>query len=82
VSQNLDASLERTLEYIHNAGPRAVIETKRLIEFVSQNADKIDECGEELGRRIAKARASEEGRAGLDAFFTRSPPPWRENGTA
>ena len=39
-------------------------------------ASVLDASGYVTARRIADVRASDEGKAGLNAFLTRSTPPW------
>jgi methylglutaconyl-CoA hydratase len=68
VTSDLDGALERVLEELRTAGPRAARHAKRLV------LERPD--GAETARRIAERRASEEGQEGLRAFLERRRPSW------
>jgi methylglutaconyl-CoA hydratase len=68
VTSNLDAALDRMLEELGSAGPRAARHAKRLA------LDHPD--GPETARRIAERRTSDEGQEGLRAFLERRRPGW------
>ena len=68
VDSDLDAAVERVLEELRTAGPRAARHAKRLV------LDRPD--GPETARRIAERRTSEEGQEGLRAFLERRKPSW------
>jgi len=68
VTSDLDGALERVLEELRTAGPRAARHAKRLV------LERPD--GAETSRRIAERRASEEGQEGLRAFLERRRPSW------
>ena len=58
-------------------GPQALRQTKQLMLDVARlplDAALL----EETARRIADVRASDEGRAGLQAFLNRQSPPWND----
>jgi len=77
--EDFDAALESTLVSFLQAGPDAARRTKELLRRISPlPAPDIFEL---TAANIAQARCSEEGRAGLTAFFDRKAPPW-QNGLA
>ena len=61
------------LEFLH-AGPHAARRTKTLLKKAYPLPDH--ELVEFTAGQIAKARCSEEGQAGLEAFFDKEAPPW------
>jgi methylglutaconyl-CoA hydratase len=69
VAADLDAAVERILEELRSAGPRAVRAAKRLVLDAPLD-------GLETARRIAERRTSEEGQEGLRAFLERRKPSW------
>jgi methylglutaconyl-CoA hydratase len=69
VAADLDRALDRVLDELRSAGPRAARAAKRLV------LDRPD--GPETARRIAERRASDEGQEGLRAFLERRAPSWR-----
>ncbi len=74
-SETLDAAVDAAVAAHLQAAPGAVAATKRLIEDVSL-ADPAGRV-ELTSQRLADAWESEEGRAGIDAFFAKRRPPWR-----
>ena len=68
VTDDLDAAVERVLQELGTAGPRAARAAKRLV------LERPD--GPETARRIAERRASDEGQEGLRAFLERRSPAW------
>jgi len=68
ISDDLGAALERILDELRTAGPRAARHAKRLV------LERPD--GPETARRIAERRTSEEGQEGLRAFLDRRAPAW------
>ncbi|WP_294637864.1 enoyl-CoA hydratase-related protein [uncultured Aquabacterium sp.] len=73
----LDATVRQLAEAIARNSPQAIRACKRLIDEVA--GKPIDAPLRELtARRIADARASTEGREGLQAFLQRRPPNWLE----
>jgi methylglutaconyl-CoA hydratase len=56
-------------------GPEALREAKALLRSVS-GVPLDDALMEETARRIARVRASEEGREGVSAFLERRAPAW------
>lgn len=72
----LDARIEALLQEMARNAPGAMGAAKRLVRDVA--ARPIDRTViEETARRIAAARASEEGREGLSAFLEKRRPAWR-----
>jgi len=70
----MDALIEATIAQILTSSPAAVAAAKELLFGVSGRplASTLDFTAD----AIARARASEEGRAGIAAFLSRSKPPW------
>ena len=73
-TDEFDSALQDVvLEFLH-AGPHAARRTKTLIKRAYPLPDR--ELLEFTAGHIAQARCSEEGQAGLKAFFDKEPPPW------
>jgi methylglutaconyl-CoA hydratase len=68
VTPDLDRAVERVVEELLTAGPRAARAAKRLV------LERPD--GPETARRIAEQRTSAEGQEGLRAFLDRTRPSW------
>ena len=74
-SDELDSAVDQTVAQILKTGPKASIATKQLIaDVLSQPSD----IAEHTAQLIAGLRVSEEGQAGLAAFFDKQLPPWVE----
>jgi len=71
--EELDDAVTSTLSLIKHTGPKASQATKQLIKDVSLG--ELDTT-EYTAKLIAELRVSEEGQAGLGAFFDKQPPPW------
>jgi len=56
------------------AAPGAIADSKALVRFLTAEID--DRVLKETARRIAKRRASSEGREGLAAFLEKRKPEW------
>lgn len=69
-----DNALQDVILEFLSAGPHAARRTKTLIRKASPLPDH--ELVEFTASHIAQARCSEEGQAGLKAFFDKEPPPW------
>ncbi|MEO3435366.1 enoyl-CoA hydratase/isomerase family protein [Inquilinus sp. CAU 1745] len=71
----LDAALMKIMESLSDGAPGAQAASKDLIGFVADRrpGDVLEDCA----RRIAEARAGDEGREGLAAFLEKRPPSWR-----
>jgi methylglutaconyl-CoA hydratase len=72
---DLDATFTRVLGEMLKAGPQAQRETKRMIAAVDE-AGSLDASEQLRLETIARLRFSEEGQAGMAAFFDKQPPPW------
>jgi methylglutaconyl-CoA hydratase len=70
----LDATVSEYVEAFLAAGPRALRETRRLLENVW--GAHPAEAAELTITTIADARVSEEGQEGMAAFFEKRPPRW------
>jgi methylglutaconyl-CoA hydratase len=77
IRDNLTAGLVEILDHILVGGPDAQAATKTLIRQVESKVidDKIHHLTAES---IAKARASKEGREGVQAFFEKRQPSWAQ----
>lgn len=73
----LDGAVNQMLGYLVKGGPRAQAASKDLIRTVAGTPITRDLLAE-TAVRIADLRASDEGRAGLQAFFDKRPAPWTE----
>jgi methylglutaconyl-CoA hydratase len=73
--EELQAMMEHLSELALAAAPGAVADAKQLVRFVAGH--KIDDSlAKETARRIAKRRASAEGKKGLAAFLAKRKPEW------
>ena len=73
----LDAAAESLIAELLSAGPIAVQEAKDLIAAVAfRPPDAV--LRQDTAERIARIRASDEGREGLTAFLEKRPPNWRD----
>ena len=71
----LDATFDHVLGEMLKAGPRAQRETKQMIAAVA-DAGSLDASEQLRLETIARLRVSDEGQAGMAAFFDKQPPPW------
>jgi methylglutaconyl-CoA hydratase len=71
----LDEAVGQIIGSLLENGPRAIAECKDLIRAVV-NRPLDAELMDDTARRIARARASDEGREGVAAFLDRRPPSW------
>lgn len=71
----LTSMMEHLSELAMAAAPGAVADSKALVRFVQTHAID-DHLLKETARRIAKRRASSEGREGLKAFLEKRKPEW------
>jgi methylglutaconyl-CoA hydratase len=72
----LDAKVAELTEALCTNGPQAVRACKQLVLDLADRP--ISEAQrDDTARRIADIRASEEGRAGVQAFLAKETPPWR-----
>ncbi len=75
--ERLDDAVAEILARLRDAGPRALLESKRLIQRIQHPEPKqrreLDENNADL---IANLRVGEEGQEGLKAFFDKRKPRW------
>jgi methylglutaconyl-CoA hydratase len=77
--EELDGAVDALLGHLLAGGPAALAETKRLIRDVTGRP--VDEAlARETARRIARARASDEGREGIASFLEKRRPRWHPDG--
>jgi methylglutaconyl-CoA hydratase len=75
---SLAAAKARLIAQMSHCSPRAIEESKRLVEEVVHR--RIDHgLMSHTAHRIAAQRVSEEGQAGVRAFLDGRPPPWSES---
>lgn len=72
-SEQLEQEVDSTINQILQSGPSASKATKTLIADIERGLDQPAEHTAEL---IARLRVSEEGQAGLTAFFEKQSAPW------
>lgn len=70
----LDAAVQKTVKQLLSSGPEAVRECKKLIRFVARH--DTSELVPYTIDAIAVRRASDEGRAGMQAFLAKEKAPW------
>jgi methylglutaconyl-CoA hydratase len=71
---SMDALIESKLAQILTSSPSAIVAAKDLLFGIASRP--IGETLDFTADAIARARASEEGQAGIAAFLSRSKPPW------
>lgn len=71
----LDATVARHVDAFLAAAPGAVRATKELLATIAATPAPEDTLGARV-ELIARRRASDEGQAGMAAFFAREPAPW------
>ncbi len=71
----LDAVVNQLLSQLLIAGPKALAQTKQLIQDVAQHPIG-DALSDMTATRIATVRASDEAQEGIAAFFEKRPPNW------
>jgi methylglutaconyl-CoA hydratase len=74
-ADGLDAAVGRVLDDLARGGPAAIAAAKQLVQDLAARPI-TPEVGEETARRIARIRASEEGREGVAAFLEKRTPRW------
>jgi methylglutaconyl-CoA hydratase len=72
--EDLDATVERRVQELLKAGPRAVAEAKALIREVAFR--RVEDVQEYTVERIAEIRTSTEGQEGMRAFLEKRKPGW------
>jgi len=74
-AEELDAAVNRMLGLLLLGGPQSMAETKRLIRDVT--ARPVDDAlALDTAQRLARIRASEEGREGIASFLEKRKPAW------
>jgi methylglutaconyl-CoA hydratase len=73
----LDASVNQIVQAIVDNGPAAARACKQLVKVVAGQTISA-ELRDDTAKRIANIRASDEGRAGVQAFLDKRTAPWRE----
>lgn len=77
-AEDLDTTLEASLQTLLDNGPQALRDAKRLVlDYTGKTIDA--DLIEDSCRRIADIRVSTEGQAGLQAFLDKSAAPWRQS---
>jgi methylglutaconyl-CoA hydratase len=74
--EELDDALEEIVEALLACGPAAQRESKELIRAVA-NRPVLSDVIQDTAERIAKVRASPEGREGVTAFLEKRKPAWK-----
>lgn len=74
----LDEAVGQIVAALLQNGPRALAECKDLIRTVVQHSGSPDLI-DDLARRIARARVSDEGREGVTAFLEKRKPAWSKS---
>lgn len=71
----LDSSIDRLIDNLLKGGPKALAAAKDLV-FAVAHQPTTDAVIEDTAERITAARASDEGREGLNAFLEKRSPDW------
>ena len=79
--EQLDATIDGLIDALLQGGPCAVAAAKSLIFAVSRQPTSAAVI-EETAQRITAIRASDEGKAGLNAFLNKRPADWITEGSA
>ncbi|HXH03855.1 MAG TPA: enoyl-CoA hydratase/isomerase family protein [Candidatus Competibacteraceae bacterium] len=74
----LDGAVADLLDTLLGNGPAAMVEAKRLAQFVARTPFGAEQIAD-TARRIAERRASAEGREGIAAFLEKRKPAWTED---
>jgi methylglutaconyl-CoA hydratase len=74
-ADDLDATFDRVLAEVLAGGPQAQRATKQVIA-ANTAASTLDDSERTRLEAIARARVSEEGQRGMQAFFDKTTPPW------
>ncbi|MEO0611965.1 MAG: enoyl-CoA hydratase-related protein [Pseudomonadota bacterium] len=75
IAENLNATLEETLDELLQGAPRAQAKAKALIRLVAYKSVG-KQTREETAALIAEMRAADEGREGVSAFLEKRKPNW------
>jgi methylglutaconyl-CoA hydratase len=74
--EQLDATVQKLVETLAANGPNAVRESKRLVQDIA-GKPLSDALIDDTAERIARVRASAEGREGVASFLEKRVPSWR-----
>jgi len=74
-ADTIDAKVNAVVQTLVANGPAAVKASKKLVQDLA-GQPLTPEQRADTARRIADIRASDEGRAGVQAFLNKRPPPW------
>jgi len=75
-AETIDAQVDAIVQTLIANGPAAVQASKRLVKDLA-GQPLTPELRADTARRIADIRASDEGRAGVQAFLNKRSPPWQ-----
>ena len=75
-ADTIDAKVDAIVQALVANGPAAVKASKRLVQDLA-GQPLTPELRADTARRIADIRASDEGRAGVQAFLNKRAPPWQ-----
>lgn len=79
LATEIDARINEILGFLVSAGPRAQVESKALVRAVAHRPIDAGVVAD-TARRIARVRASPEGREGVAAFLSKRRPAWVPKG--
>ena len=74
-ADKIEEQLSEVIKQYRSAAPEAVMETKKLIQFVMQNQD-MEATIDKTAHWIAERRASEEGQEGMSSFLEKRKANW------
>jgi methylglutaconyl-CoA hydratase len=72
----LEGKIEQLGTLLARGGPAALDHAKRLLRTLGHGGPGDDGVIDECARQIARVRASDEAREGMDAFLAKRPPNW------
>lgn len=76
----MDASVDRCVKQLLEAGPQAQKQIKQLFAGQLGMGPVTGEVQELTAQVISRVRSTAEARAGFDSFVEKRPPPWKMNG--
>ena len=72
--QELDKKIEDLIQQVYSSGPKAVVESKRLLRLLENK--NMDDLLNKTAELIATLRISPEGQEGISAFLEKRKPNW------
>ena len=75
-NEDFNALVEKNIDNILKGGPKALKASKELIFYV-EGKDIDERVMIETAKRIADARATDEGKEGIEAFLNKRKPNWQ-----